>query len=192
MAIAPLVLLISLLLVLPLTQVSGTGLIGYGIEMYNPSCAYACRSIIAAAPLSCSDHSEHTTGHHGPSTPFSTSPECRANDVSFLTTLALCMNTTCEANTPPALLEKYWAGTATGDPAMLPMWSYGRTVVETGSLLQDGRTPREYNATAEETLNFTASLNRESWTTTRNTLVSFERGETAHTRSSYVSLYPTR
>lgn len=187
MAIQPLVLLLSLLWVfIPLTSASGRGLIGYGIEMYNPSCAFACRSIIGAAPLSCSDHTEHTAGHHGPSTPFSTSPECRANDVSFLTTLALCMNTTCEANTPPALLEKYWASTATGDPATVPMWSYGRTVVETGSLLQDGQTPREYNTTAGDTLNFTASLNRESWTTTRNTLVNFERGEAIHTRASYV------
>jgi hypothetical protein len=32
---------------------NGHGLIGYGIKMYQPYCATACRDSILAAPLSC-------------------------------------------------------------------------------------------------------------------------------------------
>lgn len=67
--------------------------IGLGISMYNPSCAFSYRAVIASVPLECSEHGG-TGGHmgHGSS---STTPECRAGNTPFLTTLAWCINSTC-------------------------------------------------------------------------------------------------
>src|SRR5690242_12064562 len=45
----------------------GYGLIGYGIDMYKPLCAYSCRAVIASATLNCTamDHGMDHGMMHG-------------------------------------------------------------------------------------------------------------------------------
>ncbi|RYP71911.1 hypothetical protein DL771_004514 [Monosporascus sp. 5C6A] len=107
----------------------GVGLIGWGKDMYNPTCAFACRNVIKSCHLRCTplESSEnHGTSH----SPVATPPECFVTDVAFLCTMAICIDTYCprSGNPPPSLLEDYWAshlGTGTvGDYQWVPAVSY--------------------------------------------------------------------
>ncbi|KAF1812050.1 hypothetical protein P152DRAFT_449835 [Eremomyces bilateralis CBS 781.70] len=81
---------------------------------YFPGYGFEC------APLTCTA-GDHSAGHsHGPGP---TSPECRAGDLPFLTTLAYCMNSTCDSVKEPTWeRERFWAMRVTGDPAGVPKW----------------------------------------------------------------------
>lgn len=89
-------------------------------HIYKPVCAYACRAILSNAPLACSGTGPPVGHSHGPPT----SPECRASDKPFLTTLAFCIQQHCGDSVPVWELEKYWAEQVTGD--------FGATVPELG------------------------------------------------------------
>ncbi|KAI1652928.1 putative rerric reductase like transmembrane component [Daldinia decipiens] len=67
------------------TSLGGHGFIGYGISIYDPICAYACRNVIS----------------------FMTSDDCYATDDSFLRSFAYCISTHC-FDTPLSDLEHYW------------------------------------------------------------------------------------
>ncbi|KAF2748707.1 hypothetical protein M011DRAFT_457430 [Sporormia fimetaria CBS 119925] len=160
-----------------------TALIGYGISMYKPNCAFACRSHFASAMLSCSgdDHFQGAHSHGaGP-----TSPDCRAGDTAWLTTLAYCINSTC-TDVAPWRLEQYWADKCTGDPSVQPKWTYAEALVE---LEKSGPPTQELDEEAEmPVLNFTALYNQQSWETARGTLFHFEYAETMHSRYGIVLL----
>lgn len=115
------------------TALGGTGLIGYGQWWYDPKCCYACRGVIASAPLDCPHDSmagmdmdmdmDMDMMMASPTAP------CIAENTAFLTTLAYCMNQTCTADGLPAWkIEQYWADQATGDPSIPPRWTYGATL----------------------------------------------------------------
>ncbi|KAL8339391.1 hypothetical protein RB601_005789 [Gaeumannomyces tritici] len=137
-------------------------LVGYGIRLYAPVCAAACREAIAPALLACSR--------------VTTTPQCRASDASFLTTLAWCIRSTCAAE--PWELEKYWAEKATG--GAVPIWTYqqalGRIEAPTRTFSGNG------------VLGFTALVDMDVWTATRDTLVAFERAETLNSRFGIILL----
>ena len=107
---------------------SGRAFPGYGFEWFEPVCAQACRYPIANALLSCTatePSADHET-HAPPS-----SPECFAGDTAFLTTMAYCMNSTCDPiEVPTWRKEKFWATFVTGNPTVLPKWDYSRTLEE--------------------------------------------------------------
>ncbi|KAL2064381.1 hypothetical protein VTL71DRAFT_4875 [Oculimacula yallundae] len=89
----------------------GIGLIGWGKTLYNPTCAFACRYSVRSQSLACTPtESSQTfgTAHHSVKTP----PSCYVNDVVFMKTIALCIDTYCPlaGNPPLSLLESYWAG----------------------------------------------------------------------------------
>ena len=158
---------------------AASGLIGFGIEMYNPLCAFSCRAAIASAPLACTDHSIHSGGHeHGGGGP--TTPECRANDTPFLTTLAYCINSTCaESGVDAWKLEKYWKEKTTDDPTVVPKWTYAQTLEHiTGIPVKE--------VPEEETLDFTAVVPHELWDTQKRTMELFEKQETLHSTYAYV------
>ncbi|RYP64310.1 hypothetical protein DL771_008812 [Monosporascus sp. 5C6A] len=130
----------------------GGGLIGYGQWWYDPKCCYSCRGIISSAPLDCHDASTHSMDMemdmHGPSR---TAP-CIAENDAFLTTLAYCIDSACQAdNVPTWKIEKYWAEQATGDPAIPAKWTYGE------ALAQVTRPPSRVWESGE-VLNYTALL----------------------------------
>lgn len=107
----------------------GTGLIGYGKTLYNPTCPFACRNVIRRQVLACTPSASsqnHGTAHN----PVSTPPNCFVQDHVFLKTMALCIDTYCSLTDKPSkeLLEDYWAshlGTGTlGDYRYKPILSY--------------------------------------------------------------------
>lgn len=107
----------------------GTGLIGYGKDMYNPTCAFACRAVIKGCRLSCTpeqDDTNYGTVH----SPVTTPPDCFVRDPAFLRTMAICIDTYCPVSGDPplSLIEDYWAshlGTGTvGDYRWVPATSY--------------------------------------------------------------------
>ena len=91
------------------------GLIGYGIDMFDPPCAHACRSVVSKSALSCSPPGE-VMSHHGHGQ-VNTPPECFATDDAYLQTMALCLSTYCEDESA-AELEFYWSRDLVG--SMLP------------------------------------------------------------------------
>lgn len=105
-----------------LTSVSA--FIGMGEDMYNPSCAYACRAVIATALIDCPSGS--IAEQHSADTPVTVTPSCRAESSPFLTTLAVCINDRCFPDFWPTRekLEWYWYKEATGDSMLAPMWGW--------------------------------------------------------------------
>ncbi|KAI0138929.1 ferric reductase like transmembrane component-domain-containing protein [Hypoxylon sp. NC0597] len=93
----------------------GHGLIGYGIEMYIPVCAYACQNSFSSNPLVCADDAS--------AMPSST---CRAESEPFLTSVAWCIHLKC-SDTLVWKIEKWWQSYVVGnqptDPP--PGLSYG-------------------------------------------------------------------
>jgi hypothetical protein len=153
----------------------GYGLIGYGVSMYKPECAYGCRSAIAN-PLDCPGEAEHehmAGMDHGSATP---SPECYANNEPFLTTLAWCMHLYCDG-VEVEDLEKYWrlnvAGRQVEQP--VPKWTYQEA-------MQNISSPPTESVEATDTLNVTALVAKESWEANALTLANFEKAESTHER----------
>jgi hypothetical protein len=126
--------------------------------------------------LECSGHEEMGgmgEMDHGGSM---TTPECRASDTSYLTTLAFCMKTKCASfNIATSELERYWETIATGDPAVVPKWTYSQAIAEVPIA------PTKVLG-AEEMLDFTALVDEDTWHAAWNTLVIFEREEVIHAR----------
>lgn len=154
-------------------------LVGIDTDMYNPPCAHACRRAIASNMLSCSDH-DASGGHmHGNSA--MTSPQCRAGNTAFLTTLAWCMSTKCAPyRVPTSRLEKFWEEQCTGDPTVAPKWDYGKT-------LQQVAQPPTRRLSKDDTLDFTALAAEATWELQFSTLTVFEAEERVHARYGYGS-----
>jgi hypothetical protein len=158
--------------------------IGITLDMYNPSCAYACRSVIAGAMIDCTadpgDMSAHNMTHmmkrHGDMEEIT--PECRSTSVPFLTTLAYCIHEKCfpEANPTRAKLETYWYGQSTGDQAVAPMWGYQEAYDRV-----NGTPSAAYDAEAME-LNGTMLINKDSWQAEKQSMEQFEWQETLNSR----------
>jgi len=107
----------------------GTGFIGLGKTLYNPTCAFACRGVIKGCKLLCTP--EDSSANHGTAhAPVSTPPDCFVKDAAFLKTMALCIDTYCPLSDNPSteLIEDYWAshlGTGTqGNYKWVPAMSY--------------------------------------------------------------------
>ncbi|KAF2812738.1 uncharacterized protein BDZ99DRAFT_569364 [Mytilinidion resinicola] len=95
----------------------GHRLISYGITMYKPTCAFACRDTISGSPLNCStEEMEMGSMDMGGA---STGPECYATDESFLQTLAWCISTHCQGVTVWKL-ERFWRMNVAGNGAVQP------------------------------------------------------------------------
>ncbi|KAK0625796.1 ferric reductase like transmembrane component-domain-containing protein [Immersiella caudata] len=156
------------------------GFIGYGITMYDPSCAFGCSDALSGYMLECSDHDHVSSGHsHGGGGP--TSPECRAGDTPWLTTLAYCIDTMCEESVPAWKKEKYWAEQSTGSKTVAPKWTFAEALAQV-------REPPTREVGEEEMLNFTAIANHESWESNKVTREFFEIAETTHSRYGIVLL----
>ena len=107
---------------------TGYGLVGYGINMYDPNCAYACRAIISSSALNCSTYSAidgmgsmaasemssmNETAAEADETA-STSAACYATDDTFLKTLAYCISTRCDGTIEAWVLEQWWLNNVAG------------------------------------------------------------------------------
>lgn len=141
---------------------SSAGLVGYGITMWKPSCAYACRNLLALSPLECSEHqeSEHerlVVRHGGHDETFSTSPDCFNHDRAFLLTLAWCLHEHCEESHGTALwqLERFWETDAVPEAHHTPNYTYTEALAQVGDKapevqLHQGHALKEPSAVLEE------------------------------------------
>ncbi|KAI9770290.1 MAG: hypothetical protein M1840_003449 [Geoglossum simile] len=105
-----------------------------------------------------------------------TSPQCRAGDTAFLTTLAWCISTNCaQYHVSTSRLEKYWEEQCTGDPAVAPKWGYS------AALLNITQPPTQ-GLTKGDLLNFTALTPEAAWDIQLRTLTFVEREEALHAK----------
>lgn len=118
-----------LLIPAPMALGDGIGIIGYGKTMYDPPCAFACRSVISGSQLQCTPQhaaDTHSGGHSQVKTPKS----CFASDKPFMQTLALCIDTYCPGSDAPhmGLIEEFWASHlaagSIGDFSWVPAMTY--------------------------------------------------------------------
>ncbi|KAE9979703.1 hypothetical protein EG328_000753 [Venturia inaequalis] len=178
------VLLLSLALANPgLGHVStgraGHGLIGYGIEMYKPACAYACRAVLESSSLNCTSHG----GMHMPGMDMhmgaETEPNCYATDDAFLQTLAYCISSRCQG-TQAWELERYWkmnvAGRAQVQPD--PKETYQQALEKAG-------TPTE-TLVSGNPLNKTSKITDDDYTSNYNALIIFEDMEVVHEKHGII------
>lgn len=161
----------------------GHGLIGYGISMYNPLCAYTCRDVLSTSMLACSEH----TDMHMPMLKkremhmdIETSPECYASDDSFLRTLAYCMSTHC-SDVAMWSLEKYWnlnvAGRQPNQP--VPKTTYQQTLANIA-------TKPSVELVLGEDLNQTMLVSDDDYQASYNAQAMFEKMEDNHEKYAYV------
>lgn len=156
---------------------AGHGLIGYGIDMYQPNCAYACRAVLASSTLDCSSPAMEMSGMSGMSAGASTDPECYATDDAFIQTLAWCVSSRCKDDVPLYTLERYWllnvAGTQKIQPD--PKYSYQQ------ALAVIARPPNE-TLIAGDPLNTTSLVSDRDYIATFNAQEVFEEQEGLHER----------
>jgi hypothetical protein len=145
---------------------------GYGFSWYSPPCAFACYNALSSAMLECTSM-DHSGGHSHGSGP--TSPECRAGDTAFLTTLAYCMDSNCDADTPTWKREQFWSMRVTGDEAVLPKWDYSVALEEIA-----GTPTVVYNSS--ELLNQTVLLAQETYDMQYNFNIMFDQIEGLQSR----------
>ena len=154
---------------------SGYAFPGYGFSWFDPVCADACQYPIASALLSCTatePSGDHATGA-APS-----SPECFASDTAFLTTLAYCMNSTCDPiKVPTWQREKFWATKVTGDPALVPKWDYSRALEEVTA-----RPTVEFNPMSRDILNQTVLVGSATYEMQSRFMVMFDHLEALQPR----------
>ncbi|RDL35207.1 uncharacterized protein BP5553_07138 [Venustampulla echinocandica] len=103
---------------------AGHGFVGYGISMYDPNCAYSCRSAISSSALNCSTYADGAevadmAGMSGMGAA-STSGGCYATDDTFLQTLAYCISTRCDGKVAVYRLEKWWLRNVAGTKEVQP------------------------------------------------------------------------
>ncbi|KAK2001843.1 ferric reductase-like protein transmembrane component 4 [Colletotrichum falcatum] len=162
---------------------AGHGLVGYGIKMFDPPCAFACRDAISGATLRCSTvGSNNMGGMAGMSGMVMTDGECYATDDAFLGTLAWCVAARCEG-IPEWKLEKYWkdnvAGTAAVQPDPKITFQQALTTVS-------GTPTAVYAATGP--LNQTSLVSQDLWYAAYNTDVIFEGQESMQVKYGLVIL----
>ncbi|TID27931.1 hypothetical protein E2P81_ATG00687 [Venturia nashicola] len=152
---------------------AGHGLIGFGIEMYKPGCAHACRSALSNFPLNCTPHGDMNMPGMSMAHMPETGPECYATDDAFLQSLAYCIHTRCQG-VPAWELEKYWrmnvAGRAQVQPD--PKETYQQALEKAG-------TPTETLAD-KNSLNKTSKISDAAYISNYNGLTIFEEMEVAH------------
>jgi hypothetical protein len=140
------------------SQRSEYGFVGYGIDAFDPFCAFACRDSISGATLNCSEvMSDEMGGMSGMGGMVMTSPECYATDDAFLQTLAWCVQSHCN-DIPAWKLEQFWidnvAGTFANQPD--PKYTYQQALSKI-----NGPPTAVYNETGS--LNKTSVVSEDLW-----------------------------
>ncbi|KAF2016339.1 hypothetical protein BU24DRAFT_433400 [Aaosphaeria arxii CBS 175.79] len=133
------------------------GLIGYGIRMYDPPCAFACRDVVTGWMLHCGDAGTGGQSHHADMEMETPSPLCYATNDPFLQTLAWCISTHCQSETMSKLegwWEHYLVGRQPGQPS--PKISYQRALANVDE-------PPTTIISEDDYLNTTSLVDEDSW-----------------------------
>ncbi|WVQ62150.1 uncharacterized protein L199_000288 [Kwoniella botswanensis] len=185
----------------------GHGLIGYGINMYDPICCSACKDITPTYlywdPDQVMDEmggmsmvvlnsrqmdddmdmnmSNDTWTTDGKVATDMATPECIATNTPFLQTAAYCMKTHCDSSVTIAAIEQWWwmniVGTMPDQPD--PSMTYQETL---SSLSTDP------NATLaeDEPLSKGVLVDEDSYIAMSYSLVNFQLAETRHAKYSII------
>ncbi|KAF4624025.1 hypothetical protein G7Y89_g14150 [Cudoniella acicularis] len=168
----------------------GHGFIGYGINMYDPNCAYSCRAVISDSALNCSTYADmsgmtamNATEMAAEGMTASTSAECYATDDIFLQTLAYCLYIRCDDTVSIPGRESWWyanvAGRASDQPG--PKWSYQESLAKVTS-------PPTETLVNGDPLNTTSMIYDSDYIQNWNAQQVFEKQEIIHER--YGSVLP--
>ncbi|CEJ83011.1 hypothetical protein VHEMI03045 [[Torrubiella] hemipterigena] len=144
------------------------GVIGYGISMYDPPCAYACIDTIKRATLNCMPDHDMDMDMHMEMPP--STPECKATNDPYLTTMAWCFHTHC-ADISKSTLEYVWETDIVGRLAVQPAPKYG--YMEALSRVKGTPT----RTLAKAMLNDTMLVNEKKWLGNFNGVGGFETME---------------
>ncbi|CAM1504996.1 Fc.00g106330.m01.CDS01 [Cosmosporella sp. VM-42] len=156
----------------------GYGLIGYGIKMYDPTCAFACQGAVPTT-LDCPDAPE-MEGMEGMA--MGASPECLTTNKPYLQSLAWCIYTHCDssvANIPK--LEKFWVMNVAGRQVHQPIPN-----ISYETALEQVRTPPTEVLGEDEILNRTVKVDDDSYLANYNIYTVFEEVEINHSTYSIV------
>ncbi|KAE8167398.1 ferric reductase [Aspergillus tamarii] len=147
--------------------------------MYDPPCAFACRSSISN-PLECSMSAGNGTDIL--MTEESPDPECYAMNDAFLQTLAYCMMSHCHAELN-STLQRYWEMNVAGSEENQP-WP---KVTYEGALASIEVTP-SVSVNSSTVLTSASLVDEDLYKMQWRTLTNFERVETTHNRYGLVLL----
>ncbi|KAH6611938.1 ferric reductase like transmembrane component-domain-containing protein [Boeremia exigua] len=111
---------------------------GYGFAWYDPNCGFSCYNAVSSTPLECDASDSSTDGHGGMDMDMdmgmgaeAPTPDCKAQNLPFLETIAYCMSTRCTADVPVWKREEFWATKLiTG---IVPKWTYSETLEQLGN-----------------------------------------------------------
>lgn len=84
---------------------AGSGLIGYGTNMYKPYCASACHDTVPMK-MHCEDDSDTMTMPDGD--PPMPSAECVSTNIPFLQSVAYCVNQKCPSSLNQKVIDHWW------------------------------------------------------------------------------------
>lgn len=150
----------------------GHGLIGFGIVMYKPECAFACRGTLPLSSIPCDIHLH---GHHSSSV----SAECLAESDAYLESAAWCISVKCGVegeDVPVSELEKWWemdlVGRKLDQPA--PKWTYQE------SLARVSKNPPTETLEEEGVFNRTVLVDEQQYIAAWNGNTAFEEVEINH------------
>jgi hypothetical protein len=150
----------------------GHGLIGYPITMYQPGCAFACRSSVPRSSIPCDTH---LNGHHSSSV----SAECLADSTAYLESAAWCISIKCGPegeDIAVSEIEKFWetdlVGRQLDQPP--PKWTYQE------SLARVAQDPPTEILGEEEAFNRTVIIDEDTYIAEWNGNTGFEHVEINH------------
>lgn len=153
----------------------GKGIIGYGIDMYDPPCAYGCKGAVKAWSLDCGDFG--TGGHSHDGTMAAPTPECYANNEPFLKTLAFCISVHCKG-VAMSKIERFWETDLVGHQTVQPSpkISYQQALVSV-------TTPPTTVVDGKEMLETVSLVDDTVWLANFNGNEGFEVQERLHSRT---------
>ncbi|RMJ13642.1 hypothetical protein CDV36_006670 [Fusarium kuroshium] len=133
------------------------GVIGYGVVMYDPPCAFGCIDTVKGWSLDCKD--DHGMGEHSSSMHMAAAtPECKATNDPFLQTMAWCFHTHC-ADVKNSTLENIWEMDIVGRLKVQPTPKYSYQV----ALSLAAKDPPTEVVDSEEVLNRTSLVDEDAW-----------------------------
>ncbi|KAF6833117.1 ferric-chelate reductase [Colletotrichum musicola] len=182
--------IVVLLLVQSACGQTGSGIIGFGISLYEDLCCQACHDSLSSLFLTCTAFSNETGANTMPSmggmagmpemgtATGTTSPECYASNTPWLQTMAYCIQQKCNAHGYPADKQtecfKRQAVNGASSPSLRDSLPIVAPVIELAA-----------NAMW---LNVTSLVNKDTYFSNYGTAGEFARSEYLHTKYS-VALY---
>ncbi|KPA37340.1 ferric-chelate reductase [Fusarium langsethiae] len=147
------------------------GVIGYGVTMYDPPCAYECIDTVKSWSLNCAgDHGmDHDMGSMDMA---AATPECKATNDAFLETMAWCFHIYCK-DINNSTLERVWEMDIVGRNKVQPSPKHSYQV----ALALAYKSPPTEVVDSAAVLNKTSLVDEATWLSNSNADYIFERME---------------